>query len=95
LEIFVTAFAFLVALAILGVAISAPYLFVRFVARGEPIDVLRLFVAPAELPWPRGVQEEEPQPWRWNARPWRPTHDVSRSFDDLVDAAGDALPDVA
>jgi hypothetical protein len=82
-------------LAILGAAITAPFLFVRLVSRGEPFDVLRLFAGPAEMPWPRGVQEEEPRPWRWNARPWQSAHAGSRSFDDRIDAAGDGLPDAA
>jgi hypothetical protein len=88
-------FAVLASIAFVGLVIAAPALFVRFVARGEPLDVLRLFTGLAELPWPRGVQEEEPQPWRWNARPWQPAHDASRSFDDPADVAGDALPDAA
>ena len=78
-------------LAILGVAITAPFLFVRFVSRGEPLDVLRLFAGPAELPWPRGVQEEEPQPWRWNTLSSQPVP----GRQDQLDAARDAMPDAA
>lgn len=85
-----TDFAFFLLIAVLGVAIAAPFLFVRFVSRGEPLSVMRLFVAPAELPWPRGVQEEEPRPWRWNTR-----SSESGSLDDPIGSAGNARPDAA
>jgi len=36
----------------------------RAVSGGEPMDLGRTFGDPWELSWPRGVQEEELQPWR-------------------------------
>jgi hypothetical protein len=36
----------------------------RAVSGGEPMDLGRTFGDPWELTWPRGVQEEELQPWR-------------------------------
>lgn len=72
-------FASLVAFIIVGAAIAGPFIFVRVLARGEPLDLFRMFAAPTELPWPRGVQEEEPQPWRWDARSSRPTPESARS----------------
>jgi hypothetical protein len=56
---------------ILAIAIAVPVVLIRLLA-GEPYDVLRLFVRPAEHAWPRGVQEEEPMPWRWDAPSRRP-----------------------
>jgi hypothetical protein len=46
-------------------AVAALILGIRRLAGGEPIDLGALFTSPAAtLPWPRGVQEEEPRPWR-------------------------------
>ena len=46
-------------------AVAALMLGIRRVAGGEPIDLSALFRSPAAtLPWPRGVQEEEPRSWR-------------------------------
>jgi hypothetical protein len=36
----------------------------RLVTGGEPVDLSALFANPSHLPWPRGVQEEEPTAWR-------------------------------
>lgn len=87
-------FAAVVPFVILATAIAGPFVFVRSLARSEPLDLFRMFAMPAELPWPRGVQEEEPQPWRWNAwspRPARP--ESSREHGTLSTA--DAMPDAA
>jgi hypothetical protein len=51
-------------IAALASLVAAPLVLVRFLARGEPVDLSRLFAIPSELPWPRGVQEEDPRPWR-------------------------------
>ena len=37
---------------------------VRFLAGGDGVALADLFAASRELPWPRGVQEEEPVSWR-------------------------------
>jgi len=36
----------------------------RWLAGPEPGDIARIFGAPWEPAWPRGVQEEELTPWR-------------------------------
>lgn len=63
-------------IAIFAVLVAAPLVLVRVLARGEPVDLSRLFAIPAELPWPRGVQEEEPRPWRMDLLERRPVADV-------------------
>ena len=37
---------------------------VRLVTGGERVDLTALFIDPTRLPWPRGVQEEDPTAWR-------------------------------
>ena len=82
-------FGSLVPYVILGAAIAGPFVFVRFLSRGEPLDLFRMFVAPAELPWPRGVQEEEPRPWRWDAHSsW--TAEAARSESASLDSVPEA-----
>jgi hypothetical protein len=54
----------LITAAIAAVALIGWIVMLRVVTAGEPVDLADLFRNPAELPWPRGVQEEEPQPWR-------------------------------
>ncbi len=51
------------ALALAGI-VAAALLAVRWLVRGEPAGLSGLFILPADPPWPRGVQEEEPRPWR-------------------------------
>jgi hypothetical protein len=63
-------------IAALASLVAAPLVLVRFLARGEPVDLSRLFAIPSELPWPRGVQEEEPRPWRIDLLERRPVADV-------------------
>jgi hypothetical protein len=36
----------------------------RMLAGGEPGDLARVFGAPWDPAWPRGVQEDEPMHWR-------------------------------
>jgi len=52
-----------------GVVLTAApaILIARLIAGSEPSDLAELVAARAELPWPRGVQEEDPQPWRFDA----------------------------
>ncbi len=51
------------ALTILG-AVAATLTLTWAIRAGEPADLGTFFGRPWELSWPRGVQEEEPQPWR-------------------------------
>lgn len=41
--------------------VSIPVLLIRALG---PVDFSALFRAPSPDAWPRGVQEEEPRPWR-------------------------------
>jgi hypothetical protein len=41
--------------------VSIPVLLIRALG---PVDLSALFRAPSPDAWPRGVQEEEPRPWR-------------------------------
>lgn len=50
--------------AFVALVAAPPILISRFLAGGERSDLSRLFAIPADLPWPRGVQEEEPVRWR-------------------------------
>ncbi len=45
-------------------AIAAVLVLTWAIGAGDPTDLGLLFGRPWELPWPRGIQEEEPQPWR-------------------------------
>ena len=45
-------------------AIAAVLVLTWAIGAGDPTDLGLLFGRPWELAWPRGVQEEEPQPWR-------------------------------
>ena len=45
-------------------AIAAVLVLTWALGAGDPTDLGLLFGRPWELAWPRGVQEEEPQPWR-------------------------------
>ena len=45
-------------------AVAATLLLTRVLGEGDPADVATLFGRPWELAWPRGVQEDEPEPWR-------------------------------
>lgn len=47
-----------------AVALIGWIVLLRVLTAGEPVDLADLFRQPGQLPWPRGVQEEEPQPWR-------------------------------
>jgi hypothetical protein len=46
------------------IALVASLVVVRRLAGDQPIDLAALFGHATPMPWPRGVQEEEPQPWR-------------------------------
>ena len=71
--------AFLLDIAVFAALVAAPLVLVRFLTRGEPVDLSRLFAIPSELPWPRGVQEEEPRPWRVDLLERRPAAGVLTS----------------
>jgi hypothetical protein len=60
-------------IAILAALIAAWFLVVRLIAGDQPVDLAALFGAATRMPWPRGVQEEEPQPWRLELLDRRPT----------------------
>jgi hypothetical protein len=66
-------------IAVLAALVAAPLVLVRFLTRGEPVDLSRLFAIPSELPWPRGVQEEEPRAWRVDLLERRPVAGVLTS----------------
>ena len=58
--------------AIPATAAIASLVAVRRLAGDQPIDLAVLFGDAAHLPWPRGVQEEEPRPWRFEVIDRRP-----------------------
>jgi hypothetical protein len=45
-------------------ALVAVTIILRAIRAGDPVDLGSMFAHPWELDWPRGVQEEEPTPWR-------------------------------
>jgi hypothetical protein len=57
--------AFLLSSAIPAIAFVVSLVVVRRLAGGQPIDLAVLFGNAGHMPWPRGVQEEEPRPWRF------------------------------
>jgi len=70
------------ALTILG-AVAATLTLTWAIRAGEPADLGTFFGRPWELSWPRGVQEEEPQPWRLELLDRRPA--ASGSFRPVAD----------
>jgi len=54
----------LTAIAFPLIGLSAFVLLLRAIDSGDPVDLASMFAHPWELTWPRGVQEEEPQPWK-------------------------------
>jgi hypothetical protein len=64
--------AFLFDIGAVAVLVAIPLFVLRRLAGDEPIDLSRMFAAPRELPWPRGIQEEDPQPWRLDGLRRRP-----------------------
>ena len=54
----------LLSLSIVALGIAGWAAFLRLVSGREPVNLAALFGRPWELSWPRGVQEEEPVPWR-------------------------------
>ncbi len=59
-------------------------LLVRVLAGGEGVSLADLFAVSVDLPWPRGVQEEEPTRWRVEL-----LREPSRTGDRSRDAADD------
>ena len=51
-------------IAVLTVVIAPIALIARFLDGRDP-DPLSDPAAPTRMPWPRGIQEEEPRPWRF------------------------------
>jgi hypothetical protein len=47
-------------------ALIAAIVIVRRLSGDQPVNLVALFGDPLPLPWPRGVQEEDPQPWRFD-----------------------------
>ena len=59
--------------AIPATAVVASLIVVRLLAGDQPIDLAVLFgQRRGTMPWPRGVQEEEPRPWRFELLDRRP-----------------------
>jgi hypothetical protein len=56
----------LLSLAIPATAVVASLIVVRRLAGDQPVNLAVLFGNAAQLPWPRGMQEEEPRPWRFD-----------------------------
>lgn len=56
---------FLPDIAIPAIGLIASVVLVRRLAGDQPVDLAVLFGRAGPMPWPRGVQEEEPQPWRF------------------------------
>jgi len=65
-----------------AIALVASVLAVRRLAGDQPIDLAALFGHESPMPWPHGVQEEEPQPWRLELLDRRPAAtDATRDLD--------------
>ena len=77
-------------LVFLAIGILLMTALLRAIASGDPIDLGSMFAHPWDAPWPRGVQEEEPQPWRLERLDRRPQPvrrtEVAPSADDRDDA---------
>ena len=52
--------------------VVASLVVVRRLSGDQPIDLAVLFGNASHMPWPRGVQEEEPRPWRFELLDRRP-----------------------
>ena len=62
------------------VGIAVPIvLVVRWLGNGDAAGIDGLFASPTDLPWPRGVQEEEPARWKVELIDRRRTPDASTS----------------
>ena len=61
----------LITAGVVAVAFIAWTVLLRVITAGDPVDLGNMFSHPGALKWPRGVQEEDPQPWR--LRPPRPS----------------------
>ena len=59
-------------LAILVALIVAWCTVIRLVAGDQPLDLTALLGQASTMPWPRGVQEEEPPRWRLELLDRRP-----------------------
>ena len=55
----------LTSLAFIAFGLATWVVVLRAIAGSDPFDLGSVFGRPWELGWPRGVQEEEPQPWRF------------------------------
>jgi hypothetical protein len=64
--------AFLVSTGPPVVVIAVAVVLLRVLA---PVDLTALLYPPREPAWPRGVQEEDPRPWDFTARPAQPSPD--------------------
>ena len=51
-------------LVFVAISLTAMAAILRAIAAGDPVDLGSMFAHPWEATWPRGVQEEEPRPWR-------------------------------
>ena len=47
-----------------AISLTALVAILRAIGAGDPVHLGSMFAHPWEAPWPRGVQEEEPRPWR-------------------------------
>ena len=78
----------------LVISIVAMLILVRAIGAGAPVDLGAIFPHAWELDWPRGVQEEEPQPWRVErlagpaaSSPRRLASTARPACDDVLDMA--------
>ena len=51
-------------LVFVAISLTAMAAILRAIGAGDPLDLGSMFAHPWEATWPRGVQEEEPRPWR-------------------------------
>jgi hypothetical protein len=51
-----------------GALVAAPIVLIVWLLAGrQDASLADLFAPPGELPWPRGIQEEEPEAWNLHA----------------------------
>ena len=71
-------------------AVVALIIVVRRLSGDQPVDLAVLFGDAGHMPWPRGVQEEEPRPWRFEHLDRRPATASPRA---VTSVAGTCRPE--
>ena len=71
-------------------AVVAMIIVVRRLSGDQPVDLAVLFGDAGHMPWPRGVQEEEPRPWRFELLDRRPATANPRA---VTSVAGTCRPE--